>query len=86
MADGGSPIKARYEAGYPSEYNASPPAAQSGDAEIYAAGQRLREPGHGGDQGAGITHRGPMEQVQRLLAQRQRFRRAVLGEAQRRQH
>jgi len=43
MADGGAPIKARYDAGYPSEYNASPPSAQSGDAEIYAAGQRLRD-------------------------------------------
>lgn len=36
-------MKARYDAGYPSEYNASPPSAQSGDAEIYAAGQRLRD-------------------------------------------
>lgn len=43
MADGGGLIRARYEAGYPSEYNATPPAAQSGDAEIYAAGQRLRD-------------------------------------------
>ena len=46
MADGGVPRRpawARYEAGYPSDFNASPPAAQSGDAEIYAAGQRLRD-------------------------------------------
>lgn len=43
MADGGPPVQARYEAGFPSDYNASPPAAQSGDAEIYAAGQRLRD-------------------------------------------
>lgn len=43
MADGGGPVKARYEAGYPSDYNASPPAAGSGDSEIYAAGQRLRD-------------------------------------------
>jgi lambda family phage portal protein len=47
MADGGAPrssgVLARYEAGFPSEYNASPPTAQSGDAEIYAAGQRLRD-------------------------------------------
>lgn len=43
MPDGGGIVQARYEAGYPSEYNASPPAAQSGDAEIYAAGQRLRD-------------------------------------------
>jgi lambda family phage portal protein len=43
MADGGGILQARYEAGFPSEYNASPPAAQSGDAEIYAAGQRLRD-------------------------------------------
>lgn len=42
MADGGT-VKARYEAGYPSEYNASPPSAQSADAEIYSAGQRLRD-------------------------------------------
>lgn len=46
MADGGAPKRplwARYEAGFPSDYNATPPAAQSGDAEIYAAGQRLRD-------------------------------------------
>lgn len=42
VADATAP-QARYEAGYPSDYNASPPAAQSGDAEIYAAGQRLRD-------------------------------------------
>ena len=42
MPDGG-PIKARYEAGFPSDYNASPPVAGSGDSEIYAAGQRLRD-------------------------------------------
>jgi lambda family phage portal protein len=43
MADGSGIVQARYEAGFPSEYNASPPSAQSGDAEIYAAGQRLRD-------------------------------------------
>jgi lambda family phage portal protein len=43
MADGGSPVKARYEAGFPSDFNASPPVAGSGDAELYAAGQRLRD-------------------------------------------
>jgi len=43
MADGSGILQARYEAGFPSEYNASPPAAQGGDAEIYAAGQRLRD-------------------------------------------
>ena len=44
MPDGGSPkFKARYEAGFPSDFNSSPPVANSGDAEIYAAGQRLRD-------------------------------------------
>lgn len=43
MADGGAPVQARYEAGFPSDYNAAPPVAQSADAEIYAAGQRLRD-------------------------------------------
>jgi len=47
MADGGlknpADILARYEAGFPSDFNASPPSAQSGDAEIYSAGQRLRD-------------------------------------------
>jgi lambda family phage portal protein len=42
VADGGA-IRARYEAGFPSDFNASPPVSQSGDAEIYAAGQRLRD-------------------------------------------
>jgi lambda family phage portal protein len=37
------PIDARYEAGFPSDYNATPPVAGSADAEIYAAGQRLRD-------------------------------------------
>jgi lambda family phage portal protein len=34
---------ARYEAGFPSDYNPSPPVAGSADSEIYAAGQRLRD-------------------------------------------
>lgn len=37
------PIKARYEAGFPSDYNASPPAARSADYELFAAGQKLRD-------------------------------------------
>lgn len=37
------PIQARYEAGFPSDYNISPPVSQSADAEIYSAGQRLRD-------------------------------------------
>ena len=37
------PIKARYEAGRLSDYNPSPPHARSADAEIFAAGQRLRD-------------------------------------------
>lgn len=37
------PIQSRYEAGYPSDFNASPPVAQSADAEIYNAGVRLRD-------------------------------------------
>jgi lambda family phage portal protein len=36
-------IRARYEAGFPSEFNPAPPAAQSADSEIYAAGERLRD-------------------------------------------
>lgn len=46
MADGGVFMpkpQASYEAGSPSDYNASPPAAQSGDAEIYQAGNLLRD-------------------------------------------
>lgn len=43
MADGGAPIKARYEAGFPSDFNPSPPSARSADAEIYSAGARLRD-------------------------------------------
>lgn len=44
MPDGGkAPFQARYEAGYPSEYNPAPPVAGSADAEIYAAGERLRD-------------------------------------------
>ena len=42
MADGGTP-NARYEAGFPSSYNAAPPHAQHADQEIYAAGPRLRD-------------------------------------------
>jgi lambda family phage portal protein len=42
MADGGSP-KAHYEAGRYSDYNSSPPVANSADAEIFSAGQRLRD-------------------------------------------
>jgi len=37
-----TPIKARYDAGFYSEYNPTPPAAQSADAEINAAGNNLR--------------------------------------------
>jgi len=42
MPDGGTP-KAHYEAGRFSDYNTTPPVANSADAEIYAAGQRLRD-------------------------------------------
>lgn len=44
-ADGGTPrqVKARYEAGYPSDYNASPPVSRAPDAEVYSAGARLRD-------------------------------------------
>ena len=34
---------ARYDAGYVSDYNASPPRANSADSEIYSAGDRLRD-------------------------------------------
>jgi len=37
-----TPIKARYDAGFYSEYNPTPPASQSADAEINAAGTNLR--------------------------------------------
>lgn len=37
-----TPIKARYEAGWPSEYNPTPPASRSADAEINQAGNNLR--------------------------------------------
>ncbi len=37
-----TPIKARYDAGFPSEYNPTPPASQSADAEINSAGTNLR--------------------------------------------
>ncbi len=37
-----TPIRGRYEAGYPSDYNPTPPAAQSADAEINSAGNNLR--------------------------------------------
>ena len=44
MPDGGIlEPNARYEAGFPSDYNASPPSAGSADSEIYAAGHRLRD-------------------------------------------
>ena len=43
MPDGGQirPL-ARYDAGYPSDYNPSPPSTVSADSAIYAAGTRLR--------------------------------------------
>lgn len=34
---------ARYDAGYPTDYNAVPPVSGSADAEIYSAGQRMRD-------------------------------------------
>ncbi len=37
-----TPIKGRYEAGFWSEYNPTPPASQSADAEINSAGANLR--------------------------------------------
>ncbi len=37
------PIRARYDAGYASDFNVAPPVSQSADAEIYSAGQRLRD-------------------------------------------
>jgi lambda family phage portal protein len=45
MPDGGPRrvLRARYDAGYPSDFNPSPPTAGSGDSELYAAGQRLRD-------------------------------------------
>jgi len=45
MADGGVPRgpRARYEAGYYSDYNPSPPRARAADDELYSAGQRLRD-------------------------------------------
>lgn len=36
-------IESRYEAGYPSDYNASPPRANSADTEVFAAGDKLRD-------------------------------------------
>ena len=42
VADGGV-IKARYDAGYASDFNASPPVSRSADSEIYSAGQGLRD-------------------------------------------
>jgi capsid protein len=36
------PIRARYDAGFPDEYNPRPYAAQSADVEINAAGDNLR--------------------------------------------
>jgi lambda family phage portal protein len=41
MADGA--LQARYEAGWPSDYNPTPPSSHGADAEIFAAGQRLRD-------------------------------------------
>ena len=38
-----TPLRARYDAGYASDFNVSPPVSQSADAEIYSAGQRLRD-------------------------------------------
>lgn len=46
MPDGGPLVSepyARYEAGFPSDYNTRPPVAQSGDSEIYQAGNLLRD-------------------------------------------
>lgn len=43
MPDGGAPVKARYDAGFPSDFNPSPPASRGADAEIYSAGARLRD-------------------------------------------
>lgn len=43
MPDGGIGPQARYEAGYPSDFNTTPPAAGSADAEIYSAGAQLRD-------------------------------------------
>jgi capsid protein len=43
MPDGGAPLQARYDAGFPSDFNPTPPAAHSADAEIYAAGAKLRD-------------------------------------------
>ncbi|MCP5009410.1 MAG: phage portal protein [Aestuariibacter sp.] len=37
------PIQARYEAGYYSDYNPTPPASRGADAEIYSAGAKLRD-------------------------------------------
>lgn len=37
------PLRARYEAGFPTDYNPPPPAANAADAEIYSAGARLRD-------------------------------------------
>jgi len=36
-------IKSRYEAGYPSDFNLSPPVSRGADAEIFSAGARLRD-------------------------------------------
>jgi len=37
------PIRARYDAGYSSDFHTIPPVSEAADAEIYAAGQRLRD-------------------------------------------
>ena len=43
MADSKVVPLARYEAGYNSDFNPSPPASNSADSEIFAAGDRLRD-------------------------------------------
>jgi len=43
MGDRVVPIRGRYEAGFDSDYNQTPPAGGSADAEIYRAGDRLRQ-------------------------------------------
>lgn len=43
MADGGRPIRARYESGYATDQNPLSPVYQGADAELYAVGERLRD-------------------------------------------
>jgi lambda family phage portal protein len=38
-----TPLRARYDAGYSNDYHTTPPVSEAADAEIYAAGQRLRD-------------------------------------------